>query len=327
MLTIDTFSKIEDNIPATITFFANAKYERYLYNNCHRAIIVPFDFSPKKPITATLIKVSHVYEAWRKVLNQFGQTTEISALIDPSASVSHDSVLYSNVSIGKYAIVGSHTIVKSDTIIMDQVFIGNNVLIGSRVTIFPGVRILDHCIIGDDVIIQCNTVIGSDGFGYSYEDSTYVKIPQKGNVVIEDQVEIGANVCIDRATLGSTVIGRGSKLDNLIQIAHNVVIGKNVAIAAQAGISGSSSIGSGAQLGGQSGVAGHITIAAGSRIQAQSGVSGDIRIANKKWFGYPVIEYWNYLRSYAIFKSLPDLKRKVEELEKRITQLSADRKD
>lgn len=326
-LHISSFSEIVSCEPFTITFLANPSYEKYLYQECLRAVLVPNGFVAIKPVKATLIYVTDVYIAWQRVLNQFFSVKENSEGIHDSAVIDSQVVLGENISIGACSVIKQDVKIGDDTIVMAQVYIGKGVLIGKRVLLFPGVRILDDCIIGDNVIIQSNTVIGSDGFGYSFVDGKYSKIPHKGNVVIEEEVEIGANVCVDRAAIGSTIIRKGAKLDNLIQVAHNVAIGHNVAIAAQAGISGSSIIGAGSQLGGQAGIAGHLTIAEGSKIQAQSGVSGDIVSPHQKWYGYPVLSYWKYLRSYAIFKSLPQLKERLDELEKRINEWTGNPKD
>jgi UDP-3-O-[3-hydroxymyristoyl] glucosamine N-acyltransferase len=268
--------------------------------------------------------VKNVYEAWSTVAKLFSTENSLVASIDSLSSVDVSASINDNVSIGRFSIVGPHSVIGTGTEIMAQVYIGSYVRIGKNVKIYPGVRILNETVIGDNVIIHSNTVIGSDGFGFSFSQGKYSKIAQTGNVIIEDDVELGANVCVDRAAIGSTIIRKGSKLDNLIQVAHNVEIGEHVAIAAQAGIAGSSKIGNWVQLGGQSAISGHISIAAGSQIQGQSGVTGDIKIPNKKWYGYPVLNYWNYLRSYAIFKSLPELKAKIDQLEKRIKEFGSE---
>ncbi len=268
------------------------------------------------------IVVSEVYEAWQQIKKQLYTSSEKASGVSSKSEISPSVSIGDRVSVGAFTVIGERCQIGRDTVISDQVYIASDVSIGDRVLIYPGVRILQGTQIGSDVIIHPNAVIGSDGFGYYMKDGSYHKISQQGRVVIEDQVEIGANTCIDRASIGDTIIRRGAKLDNLIQIAHSVELGEHVAIAAQAGVSGSSKIGAGSQLGGQSGVAGHIKIAPGSRIQAQSGVSGHITTPNRKWYGYPIIEYWQYMRSYAIFKKLPELKKRIEELEKRIGELT-----
>ena len=243
-----------------------------------------------------------------------------SPTISPQAII-HDSVeLGGDIHIGHFVVIEKFAQIGSHSTIMDQVSIGANVRIGSNTVLHKGVRVMDGVTIGSDVVVYPNTVIGADGFGFVEDKGEYKKLPHVGSVVIEDKVEIGSNCTIDRGMVGDTIVRRGAKLDNLIHIAHGVEIGEHVAIAAQTGISGSSVIGKYSQLGGQVGVIGHVSIAPGSKIQAQSGVAGDIKESGQKWYGYPSIKYYKYLRSFAIFKRLPELFSRIKHLEDRINR-------
>ncbi len=309
-------SKIEEGEPGSISFLANPKYEHHLYETKASAVLVDKHFQPKSLVNAALIRVDNVYLTIGKLMQEFNQTTNGNPGIHPSALIDESAQLGPGVSIGPQTIISSDCIIGQGSCLYGQIFIDREVVIGKNCTLYPGVKIYKGCRIGDDCIVHSNAVIGSDGFGFSPDGSgQYQKIPQLGFVEIGDRVEIGANTTIDRGSLGATRIGHGCKLDNLIQIAHNVQIGDNTVIAAQTGIAGSTKIGSNCQIGGQVGIAGHLTIADGSRIQAQSGIASSLTAPDGKWYGSPAIEYLAYLRSYAEFKSLPDLARRLKAIE------------
>ena len=314
---IRSVSKIEELVPESLCFMANGRYEKYMYQDVNRAILVSKDFIPQKGVTATMIKVDNVYDAFGHILNRIDGQNNNHAYTKKAEPIAATAQIGDDCQIGHFVIIGENSVIEDQVVLADQVFIGNDVHIGKGTILHPGVKIMDGCRIGAEAVIFSNAVIGSAGFGFSQTEEGYKRIPQKGNVVIEDKVEIGANSCIDRASIGSTVIGRGAKIDNLVQIAHNVKVGEHVAIAAQSGVSGSASIGDYSQLGGQSGVAGHIKLARGTRIQAQSGVPSDIVEEGGKWYGYPIMKYFDYLRSYALFKRLPELLKRIEQLEKK----------
>lgn len=310
--------KIEQATKGAITFLSNSKYEPYVYETQATAILVSDDFKATKAVSSTLIKVKDVYTAITKFLQFY------EASVHPAQAISTTAFIHTTVQLGQQMTIGDFTVVEKEVVIGDncriypQVFIGVGVTIGKNVIIYPGVKIYHHCQIGDNCIIHANAVIGSDGFGFAPQpDGTYEKIPQVGIVILEDNVEIGANTVIDRATMGQTLIKKGTKLDNLVQIAHNVSIGKNTVIAAQTGVAGSTSIGNQCQIGGQAGFVGHIQVADHVKVQAQSGVAASIKEAGSKVYGYPALSYQDYLRSYALFRQLPKLEKRIRELEKK----------
>jgi UDP-3-O-[3-hydroxymyristoyl] glucosamine N-acyltransferase len=313
-------SKIEEGEAGTISFLGNPKYESYAYTTASSILLVSQDFVPTQHIAATLIRVEDVYASVAILLERFGAVEKKQATISERASIHSDAAIATGVSIGDFVVVEQGASIGENSVIYPQVYIGEQVKIGANVTLYPGVRIYKACEIGDNCILHANTVIGSDGFGFApMEDGSYKKVAQIGNVVIEKNVEIGANTAIDRATMGSTIIREGVKLDNLIQIAHNVEIGKNTVIAAQTGIAGSTKLGEQCMIGGQSGFVGHLTIADGTKTQAQTGIASSIKEPNKAWFGYPAIPYNDYLRAFTIFKKLPDLAKRVYEIERKLT--------
>ncbi len=315
-------SKIEEGGAGTITFFGNAKYEQYLYDTTASIVIVPEDFEPKQEIPATQIIVSNVYESLGILLQQFDKSKGGPQGISPLSFL--ESSFGDDIHIGAYTVVGKNVAINKNSVIYPQCFIGENVVIGKDCKIYPGVRIYADTIIGDHCIIHSNAVIGSDGFGFApTADGSFKKIEQVGAVILEDHVEIGANTVIDRGSIGDTVIKKGSKLDNLIQIAHNVEIGENTVIAAQAGIAGSTKIGKSCQIGGQAGFVGHITVADGTKVQAQSGIAAAIKEPNKAVYGSPALAYRDYLRAYAVFKNLPDLAKQVKALESKVKDLES----
>ena len=310
-------SQIDKGRPGTVTFLANPKYEDYAYTTKASVLLAGKDFTPKSPLEATLIRVDDVYAAMMFIVEKFSKNGTplpgISefAITDPSAQFPED------VSIGAYSFIEGECTIGSRSIIYPHVYIGHGTTIGEDVIIYPGVKIYPNTQIGDRCIIHANTVIGCDGFGYRpNEEGHYIKINHVGIVILEEDVEIGANTVIDRGTLAVTRIGKGTKIDNLVQVAHNVNIGNHTAIAAQAGVAGSSEIGNHVRIGGQAGIAGHIQIADKVEIQAQSGVHSGKHPVGARLFGYPAINYLDYLKSYAVFKQLPDIIKRIEDLER-----------
>jgi len=309
-------ARIEEGIEGSISFLANAKYEQYAYTTGASILLVTRDFQPATPIKPTLIRVDDVYASVAILLDNFGKAPEKVGHISSNASISSSAVVGANCSVGHFSVLEAQVQVGENTEIYSNVTIEKNVIIGKNCVIHPGVRIYRDCVIGDDCILHANVVIGADGFGFApQEDGTYKKVQQLGNVVIENNVEIGANTTIDRATMGSTILRSGVKLDNLIMIAHNVEIGKNTVIAAQTGIAGSTKIGENCMIGGQVGIVGHIQIANYTKIQAQSGVSAAIREEKTAVYGSPAIPYSDFLKSYVYFKKLPELNEKIKNLE------------
>ena len=321
-VTIKKPGKIETAGEGEITFLGNNKYEPYLYTSSASAILVDKRIDLIKEVKPTLILVDDVYGALGFLLNFFADVHGPEVGISPLAFINEKATVSESSTIGAFTVIESEANIGKDCIIYDQVYIGKNVKIGNGSIIFPGVKIYHDCEIGSHCILHANCVIGSDGFGFSRDDKgRFTKIPQIGNVVVNDGVEIGAGTTIDRATMGSTVIGKGVKLDNLIQVGHNVEIDENTAIAAQAGISGSTKIGKNCMVGGQVGFVGHLKIADNTLIQAQSGVAGNVSKPNQKLYGYPAMDYQKYLRAYAYFKRLPEIIQTLRNLEQKLDKL------
>ncbi|MGB4843683.1 MAG: UDP-3-O-(3-hydroxymyristoyl)glucosamine N-acyltransferase [Ferruginibacter sp.] len=320
---VASFGKIEEAQNGQLAFLANPKYEEYLYSTKASIIIINESQELKQKIDATLIKVQDAYSAFAILLEKYQQIQmqQLSGIQQP-AYIATTAKIGDNVFIGAFAYVGEHAIVADGAKIYPNSYLGNNVTVGENSIIHPGVKIYHDCVIGKNVSIHAGTVIGSDGFGFAPQaDGTLKKVPQIGNVVIEDGVEIGANATIDRATIGSTLIKSGAKLDNLLQIAHNVEVGNNSVIAAQSGISGSTKVGNNVMIGGQVGIVGHIKIADGTKINAQSGVSKSIKNPNSAVTGSPAFDYTAALRSQAASRNLPNLEKRVIELEKILKEM------
>lgn len=301
---VSSVAKIEKGQKGNICFLANPKYEHHIYNSKASIILINKSFELKQEIEPTIIKVDNAYEA---VASLLGLLNTLKAKkkkgIALRARVAFSAKVKRGAYVGDFSFVGKKSKVGKGSQIYPQVYIGNSVEIGENVTIYPGVRVMDGCKVGDNTIIQAGAVIGSDGFGFApTADGTYKKIPQTGIVIIGENCEIGANTVIDRATMGETIIAKGVKLDNLIQVAHNVVIGSNTVIAAQSGIAGSAIVGENCMFGGQVGISGHITIADETKIAAQSGVMGSIKDKGQAFMGYPAINLREYLRAYSIFR-------------------------
>jgi UDP-3-O-[3-hydroxymyristoyl] glucosamine N-acyltransferase len=323
---VNTVAKIEEGHEGALSFLANPKYEHYLYTTKSSIVLVNKDFIPSGKVEATLIKVENAYDAFASLLRLVDQERPRKKGIAPSAVIEPTSIIGRDVYIGPGAYIGENCKIGDECSVYPQVYLGDNTIVGKNCTLYPGVKIYRDCIIGANCVIHAGTVIGSDGFGFAPQsEKEFMKIPQIGNVVIEDNVEIGANVAIDRATMGSTVIRKGVKLDNLIQIGHNVEIGENTVMAGQTGIAGSSKIGKNCMFGGQVGIAGHLKVADGVKIGAQSGIPGDIKKENSIILGYPAIDYRDFYRSSIVFRILPDLKKRIEGLEKQIELLKKER--
>ena len=323
---VNSFGKIEEALNGQLSFLANPKYEEFLYKSSASVIIVNEALKLKKNVTATLIRVPDAYSAFATLLEKYQQMVnqQLRGIQEPS-HIAKTAAVGEDVFIGVFTTVGEKVVIGKNTKIFPNCFIGDNVQVGENSIIHPGVKIYHDCVIGKDVIIHAGVVIGSDGFGFApLSDGSFKKVPQIGNVVIEDQVEIGANTTIDRATIGSTIIHKGVKLDNLIQIAHNVDIGESTVVAAQAGISGSTRIGKKVMVGGQAGIVGHIEIGDGAKINAQSGVSKSIE-PGKAVTGSPAHDYTSALRSQAISRKLPEIEKRVKELENLVKQLLSER--
>ncbi len=318
-VSVGTLSKIEEGKEGSLSFLSNPKYQPFIYTTEASVVIVNEDFHAEQPLPASLslIRVKDAYGAFAKLLEAYNQfllpapgISEFSR-IDPSATIG------SNVHIGDWVSIGAGAVIGDGAIIQSGAVIGSRAKIGNASVLFPGVKVYHECVIGNACTIHANAVIGSDGFGFAPNaDNQYSKIPQIGNVVIEDHVDIGANTTIDRATMGSTVIRKGVKLDNLIQIGHNVEIGENTVIAAQTGVAGSTKIGKNCMIGGQVGFAGHIQIADGTKIAAQSGVAASIKNAGMTLMGTPAMPIMDFNKSYIFFKKLPAIQNTVETLKK-----------
>jgi UDP-3-O-[3-hydroxymyristoyl] glucosamine N-acyltransferase len=324
-VTVNQLAKIEDGAAGSLSFLANPKYEQYLYTTNASVVIVNSDLQLTAPVAATLIRVENAYSAFSVLLEKYNtikldkKGIEQPCFIHPTAQIGIEPY------IGAFAYIGLNAKIGNNCKIYPNVNIADNVTIGDNVTLFSGVTVYFDCVIGNNVIVHSGAVIGSDGFGFAPNpDGSYTKIAQIGNVILEDDVEVGSNTTIDRATMGSTVIRKGVKLDNLIQIAHNVEIGANTVIAAQSGISGSTKIGENVIIGGQVGLVGHISIANRSQFQAQSGVSRSVTEEGKKWAGTPAVLYNANMRSNVVIGRLPELEKRINELEKIIAELRKD---
>ena len=320
---VSSFGKIEEAGKGQISFLANPKYEDYLYTTGASIVIVNQHLELKAPVSATLIRVADAYSAFATLLKIYQDLAQqqLTGIQQPSF-ISSSAKVGSNVYVGAFSYIGNQVEIGDNVKIYPQVYIGDGVKISANTVIHPGTKIYQHCVVGKNVILHAGVVIGSDGFGFApQKDGTYLKVPQIGNVVIEDHVEIGSNTTIDRATIGSTIIHSGAKLDNLIQIAHNVEIGNSTVIAAQTGVSGSTKIGNRVMIGGQTGVVGHISIADGAKINGKSGVTKSIKVPNQAVNGIPAYDFSASLKAQAVLKRLPDLEKRIIEMEKLLNAL------
>lgn len=321
-IVVNSVAKIEEGHPGALSFLANPKYEHYIYTTKSSIVLVNKNFIPSSKIEATLIRVENAYEAFASLLRLVDEARPRKKGIHPTAVIEPTAKIGSDVYIGPYSYVGENCVIGNNCSLYPQIYIGDNTRIGKNCTLYSGVKIYHDCVLGEGCIIHAGTVIGSDGFGFAPQSETeFMKIPQLGNVILEDHVEVGANVAIDRATMGSTIIHKGVKLDNLIQIGHNVEVGENSVMAGQTGIAGSSKIGKNCMFGGQVGISGHLKIADGTKIGAQSGVPGDVEGENLILLGTPAINHRDFFRSSVIFRKLPELVTRINTLEKDVETL------
>lgn len=324
---VGAFGKIEEAQAGQISFLANPKYEDYLYQTQASIVIVNHSLVLRQPVNSTLIRVPDAYSAFASLLEKYQQIQQQQLQGTESPVYIHDTAtIGEQVYLGAFSYISAKASIGEGTKIYPHVFIGAGVRVGKNCVIHPGVKIYQGCELGDHVTIHAGSVIGSDGFGFAPQaDGSFRKVPQLGNVVIESNVEIGANTTIDRATIGHTLIKAGAKLDNLLQIAHNVEVGHNSVIAAQAGISGSTKIGNNVMIGGQAGIVGHLQIADGSKINAQSGVSKSIKTPNTAVTGSPAFDYTAALRSQAVARNLPELEKRLKALESLVAELQREK--
>jgi len=319
---VNTIAKIEEGHPGALSFLSNPKYEPFIYTTKSSVVLVNSSFIPAGEIEATLIKVENAYESFAALLQMVDKNRPRKKGIHKSAIIEQTSSVGTDVYIGPFVYIGENCIIGDGCNLYPHVFIGDNTRLGEKCTLNPGVKIYHNCIIGNHCVVHAGSVIGSDGFGFAPQsDSEFMKIPQIGNVIIEDNVEIGANVTIDRATIGSTIIRKGVKLDNLIQIGHNVEVGENTVMAAQTGISGSTKVGKNCMFGGQVGLAGHLKVADGTKIGAQAGLPGNVKKENLILLGSPAIDHRDFIRSSIVFRKLPELQTKIDDLEKQVEVL------
>lgn len=317
---VHTFAKIEEGIPGAISFLSNPKYTHYLYDTKSDIVLINEDLVLEKPVTPTLIRVNNAYEAVAKLLQLYESIKPKKSGIDPLAYISKSAKIGKECYIGAFAYIGENAEIGDGCAIYPHAYIGDGVKIGENCTINPNTTIYQGCKLGNNIIIHAGSVIGADGFGFAPNAEGYDKIPQIGIVIIEDNVEIGANTCIDRSTMGATILHKGVKLDNLVQIAHNNEIGENTVMSAQVGIAGSTKVGSWCMFGGQVGIAGHITIGDKVFLGAQSGVPSSLK-SNQSLIGTPPMEPTPYFKSQAIFRRLPDMYKQINELKKEIEKL------
>lgn len=315
---VSKLSKIEEGTKGSLTFLANPKYKSYIYSTKASITIVNKTFEPEHTISTTLIKVEDAYKSFSKLLEYYNQIKFNKQGIEQPSFISESAKLGEDIYVGAFSYLGDNVRIGNNVKIFPNTYIGDNVTIGNDTIVFSGAKIYTESIIGNNCVINSGVIIGADGFGFvPDEKGEYSKVPQIGNVIIEDYVDIGAATTIDRATLGSTIIRRGVKLDNQIQIAHNVEIGKNTVIAAQAGIAGSTKIGENCQIGGQVGIAGHITIGNNVKVQAQSGIGRHVK-DNEVLQGSPSFNYGDWNKSYVYFKNLPKIVKTITDLEKKV---------
>lgn len=315
---VHKLSKIEEGEEGSITFLANPKYKHHIYTTKASVAIVGRNFEPESPLTVTLVRVDDAYSAFSKLLEYYNQIKLNKSGVENPSFISETAKIGENVYIGAFAYIGENVVLGENVKIYPNTYIGDNVSIGDNTTIFAGCKIYSETVIGRNCTLHAGVILGADGFGFvPVQEGFYNKVPQIGNVIIKDYVDIGAGTTIDRATLGSTIINKGVKIDNLVQIAHNVEVGKNTVIAAQTGIAGSTKVGENCMIGGQVGIAGHLTIGNRVKVQAQTGIARNVK-DDEVVQGTPALGYTEYNKAYVVFRKLPDLLKKIEELEKKI---------
>lgn len=321
---INDFAKIEEGKEGAISFLSNPKYTHYIYDTKSSVVIVNDDLQLEHPVSATLIRVKNAYEAVAKLLQLYASMKPKKTGIDPLAFISPKATIGKDCYVGAFACIGDGAVVGDNTQVYPHVVVGDGVKIGCNCLLYPNVTIYEGCRLGDRVTIHAGSVIGADGFGFAPNAEGYDKIPQIGIVTIEDDVEIGANTCIDRSTMGSTIIRKGVKLDNLVQIAHNVEVGENTVMSAQVGVAGSTKIGSWCMAGGQAGFAGHITVGDKTFVGAQCGVNSSVK-GNESLIGSPAQEPKGFFKSSVLFRKLPDIYKQLNDLQKEVKKLKEGR--
>ena len=319
-VTVNTFAKIEEGKPGSITFLSNPKYEHFIYDTDASIVLVNRDFIPEKPIKATLIKVDNAYETLAKLMTLYEQSKTQNKGIASTAIIAKSAKIGKDVYIGAYVVIDDDVVIGDNTQIYPHTYVGKNASVGEGSLIYSGVNIYHDCQIGNHVTLHSGVVIGADGFGFAPTPEGYNKIPQIGNVIIEDNVEIGANTCVDRATMGSTIVHKGVKLDNLIQIAHNDEIGANTVMAAQAGVAGSAKVGEWCVIAGQVGITGHLTVGNHVILGPQSGIISSIKDGSRL-IGSPPMEEKPFFKSQAVLRKLPDMYRELNALRKELDEL------
>lgn len=319
-ISVNTFSKIEEGKPGSLTFLSNPKYTNYIYSTEASIVLVSKSFVPEREVKATMVKVDNPYDALARLLMMYESAKPKKKGIDSLAFISPSAKLGDNVYVGPFAYIGENAVIGDDVKIYPHAFVGDNVKVGDNTLIYQNVNIYSECRIGENCVLHAGCVIGADGFGFAPTEEGYEKIPQIGNVVLEDNVEIGANTCIDRATMGSTILHKGVKIDNLVQIAHNDEIGANTVIAAQTGVAGSTKIGEWCMFGGQVGVAGHITVGNKVNVGAQTGINSHAE-GNQTLMGYPAMSYRDFMKTSVLQRKLPDMYRKMDMLEKELKSI------
>lgn len=318
--TVHTFAKIEEGVPGALSFLSNPKYTPYIYETKSSIVLVNKDFIPEQPISATLIKVNNAYESLAKLMTLYEQSHPKRVGIDPLAYVAPTAQIGKDVYLAPFACVGDGAIIGDGTELHPHATVGRNAKVGANCILYTHATVYHDCIVGNNCIMHAGSVVGADGFGFAPTPDGYEKIPQIGIAILEDNVEIGANTCIDRATMGATIIHKGVKLDNLVQIAHNVEVGANTVMASQVGVAGSTKIGEWCMFGGQVGIAGHITIGDKVVLGAQSGVPGSLK-ENQQLIGTPPMEMKPYFKSQAVFRKLPDMYKELNALRKELNEL------
>ncbi|MBO5083996.1 MAG: UDP-3-O-(3-hydroxymyristoyl)glucosamine N-acyltransferase [Bacteroidaceae bacterium] len=318
--TVHTFAKIEEGMPGALSFLSNPKYTAYIYDTQSSIVLVNSDFVPEKPINATLIKTANAYESLAKLMMLYESVKPKKQGISSMASIAESATIGENVYIGPFVCIGEKAVVGNSTIIEANVSIGDGAIVGDNCLLYNGVTIYHDCRVGNRCILHAGSVVGSDGFGFAPGANGYDKIPQIGIAILEDDVEIGANTCIDRATMGATIIKRGVKLDNMVQIAHNVVIDEHTVMAAQCGVAGSTKVGSWCMVGGQTGISGHIKIGNQVKVGGHSAIANSVK-DGKAVMGYPAFDHSQFARASVVFKKLPEMYREMDTLKKELESL------
>lgn len=318
--TVCTFAKIEEGMPGALSFLSNPKYTAYIYETQSSIVLVNSDFVAEKPVKATLIKTANAYESLAKLMMMYESMKPKKCGVSSMASVAATATIGEGVYIGPFVCIGENAVVGDNTIIEANASVGDNASVGNDCILYNGVTIYHDCKVGDRCILHAGSVVGSDGFGFAPSENGYEKIPQIGIAILEDDVEIGANTCIDRATMGATLIRRGVKLDNMVQVAHNVVIDEYTVMAAQCGVAGSTKVGSWCMVGGQTGISGHIQIGNKVKVGGHSAISNSVK-DGKAVMGYPAFDHAQFARASVVFKKLPEIYREIDTLRKEIESL------